>query len=216
MNSFAVFASPHVQVEPFQQFFAHLADARVGRFGSVEFVLDPIDFLRIPEIFDELLIVGVVILLFEGGKLLESLDEQPLALQVGKSERAHDLFHALALRPRFHRAEEGVCDLLIVDAVEPRKADAFLLPFFIALAVQNARDPPDGFFAAVCKVVHRFRVVVIVVVGAEDLHFVGIEGRNEIGVVLIESERKLHKRPALFARFYFLNFDHVILSCDKL
>lgn len=183
-----------------------------GVLGGIELVLDPIHFLLVAEVFDEPLIIGIVVLLLEGGKLLKSFDEQPFAFEVGKPERTDDLLHALALCPRLDRAEEGVCDFLIVDAVKPRKADALLFPLFVALVVQNARDAPDDFFAAVCEVVDRLGIVVIVVIGAEDLHFVGIQRRNEVWISLIEFQRKFHERLALSARGNLFDFNHFFLS----
>ena len=191
---------------------AQLGKALVGLLGGIELVFHPIDFLLVPQMFDELLIVGVVVLLLEGGELLEALDEQAFALEIGKAEGADDFLHAFLFRPCFDGGKEGICHFLIVDAVEPGEADALLLPFFVGGALQDARDSPDDFAVAVCKKVDGFRCFVVVIVALEELHFVRIEGRDEVGIVLIEPEGEVDEFPLLFGCFYFFDFDHILFS----
>ena len=50
-------------------------DARIYGLRQVKLVLHPIDFLFIAESFDERLIIGGIVLFFEGGELVKTLNE---------------------------------------------------------------------------------------------------------------------------------------------
>ena len=156
------------------------------------------------------MVVGIVVLLFEGGKLLEAFNEQTFALEVGKAEGTDDFLHALFFRPMFDGGKEGGSDFLVVDAVEAGESDALLLPFLVGGALQNARDAPDDFAFSVCKEIDGFRRLVVVIVAFEELHLVRIEGRDEVGIVLIEHEGKIDERALFFKRFDFSYFDHIL------
>ena len=108
--------------------------------------------------------------------------------------------------------KEGRSYFLVVDAVEPGKADALLLPFLVGGLLQNARNAPDDFAVAVRKEIDGFRRLVVMIVAFEELHFVRVEGRDEVGIVLIEHEGKVDERALLFGRFDFSYFDHILFS----
>ena len=99
--------------------------------GGAQLPLHPVHFLFIAEIFDKLLIVRIIVLLFKRGKLVETFNKQSLSFEIGKAERSRYFIHSLLFCPVLDGGEQCVCHRLIVYAVETGKANALLIPLFV-------------------------------------------------------------------------------------
>ena len=91
-------------------------------------VLDIVDFLRIPEPFQESAIPGRVVGARDRGQLVEALDKKTGGVVVREAERTADLGHALARDPLLGGGEEKARDLRIVLALEPAEPAALPAP----------------------------------------------------------------------------------------
>ena len=180
------------------------AGETVARFPLEEqAAFEPIDFLGITMVLDEALIIGIVVLLLERRKVIETLDKEAFAFHVAETEGADDLVHPEASRPILDGAKKHVRDLLVVDAVEAVETDALLLPFLVGNLLEDADDAPDDLLAVVDAIANVIRLVAVQVIILEKGKLVRVETRDEIGVSLIEAKREIDEIPNLFSRFDF-------------
>ena len=181
----------------------HLLQLAVVLLRQVDLPLLPVHLFSVAQVLNEPLVVGGVVLLLEGGQLIEALDQQPLPLQVREAQRAADRVHALLPGPLLQGVEEGGGHLLIVDGVEAGEADALLPGLLVVGLLEDALDPARHFSVPVGVEADRLAGVVVDVVRAEHLLLVPVEGRHEVGVVLVELQREIQKFLLLLFAFDF-------------
>ena len=134
-----------VQVITLHDEIRHLLDGGVV-VGGRDHALRPVDLLLKAQRFDQLGIIIVVILFLKGRDTVKALDQQPLALEIGESQRAAERVHAFILRPLFYSAEQRGGDFLAVDRVEAGEANALLVVLLIGRFLDDALDcRPTGF-----------------------------------------------------------------------
>ena len=153
-------------------------------------------------------VVGRVVVLLEGGLLVEALDEEALPLQVGEVQRAADRVHALLQRPFLGRLEEGFRHLEIVDGVEPAEAGALLSVLLVRRLLDDGHDAAGDGAVLVREEADEVAAVAVHVVRAEDLLLVHVQGRNEIRVPRIQVQREIQERLLLLLGLYLLDSDH--------
>ena len=73
-----------------------------------------------------------------------------------------------------------------------------MLPFFVGGLLKDTGDPANGLAVLIGEKVDCLRRLVVVIVLSEDLELVRIEGRDEVGIVLIEPEGEVDEFPLLF------------------
>ena len=163
----------------------HLLHGAVVVLGRIDLAFRPVDLLLIAQPLDQPAVVLSVVLFLKGGELVEALDEQTLALQIGEAERPADGVHALGDRPFLDRGEELLCDLGAVDRVEAVEAHTLLMTLLVGCFLDDALNTSDDPLAVEGEEVYDLTAIVVGEIGLEHRLFVAVEGWNEVGVILI-------------------------------
>ena len=186
----AVFRLPEVQIVPLHHVVAYALYFGIQPLRCAQLVFQPVHVLHVAALLDKPLIVRIVVLLLEGGKTVEALYQQSLPFQVGKAQRPRHLRHALLPCPAFHRVKQRAGDVKVVYAVETGKAHPLLSPLFVGGVLQYAGYSPRHFAVQIGVEIHRFRLIAVHIVAAENAFFVNVQRGYEIFAVFVQSERK--------------------------
>src|SRR3712207_3119582 len=73
-----------------------------------------------------------------GAELVESFDEHPFGIEIGKSERTDNVCHAPFFSPLLHRLDECGRYFEVVEEIDPSEADVLASPFFIGMAIDDS------------------------------------------------------------------------------
>ena len=147
---------------------------RLRAFGPIKPESDPVHFLFITQALDMLAVVRRIVVLLEGGLLVESFNEEPFPLQVRKVQRAAHGIHALFFRPLFGRLEEGLGYLEIIDGIEPAEACALFSVLLVGSLLDDGHDASGDCAVLVRKEADEVAAVAVHVVRAEDLLLVHV------------------------------------------
>ena len=155
---------------------------------------EPVDVFLKPHTIHMLGVVGVIVILDEGGDLAEALDQHPLAVHVGEAQRPHQLVAGVVIGPLPYRIHQGIDHLLIVLKVKEAEAGAMLVPPLVAIVVDHPRYAPHDAVTAVGEVAD----VVAVLKGGvfalgEGVHVAIDEWRAVVGTPLVEPHGVLGK-----------------------
>ena len=155
-----------------------------------------------------LAVVGRIVVLLEGGLLVEAFDEEPFPLQVREVQRAAHGIHALFFRPLFGRLEEGLGYLEIIDGIEPAEACALFSVLLVGGLLDDGHDASGDCAVLVRKEADEVAAVAVHVVRAEDLLLVHVQRRDETGVPRVQVQREIQERLLFLLGGYLLDSDH--------
>ncbi len=96
-------------------------------------------------------IVGVVVNFDVCAGLVEAFDKHAFFVEVGKANRAYNLFHAEFFRPFEQLVEKRFCNLEIVYNVEAGETKLFQSEFFICASVPDTGNSSCDFPVFICK-----------------------------------------------------------------
>ena len=181
---------------------------RLRAFGPVQAESDPVHFLLIAQALDVLAVVGRIVVLLEGGLLVEALDEETFPLQVGEVQRAAYRVHALLQRPFLGRLEQGLGHLEVVDGVEPAEAGALLPVLLVRGLLDDGHDAAGDDAVFPSKEADEIAAVAVHVIRTEDLLLVHVKRRNEVRVPRVQVQREIQERLLLLLGLYLLDSDH--------
>ena len=128
----------------------------------------------------------------EGADLVEAFYKHALGVEVGESERSHDLVDAHFASIFLDFRHQGGGDFPVVDEVQPAVAELMVLPVFVRAAVVDRGDAADNLSlfvegeedAAVAECICR---ILLLVEGIDDI---GNQLRNKIGILMVELVRE--------------------------
>ena len=127
-----------MQVVAFHHEFGQLVDLAIVILRDAQSAARPVHLFLIAKILDKGLIIRIVISLLEGGRIVETVNEQSFAFEVGIAQGSHDLVHAFLDGPSLNGFEEFARDFLIFNDIEMGKTHLFLAGLFVGGSLHNA------------------------------------------------------------------------------
>ena len=190
-----------------------LFEAAVVVFGHGQLAFSPVNLLDIAVRFDQLLIIWIVVLLFVGGYLVETLNEQSFAFQVGEAQGAVGGIHPFGDGPALDSLEQRIGYGLVVDGIEAPESYPLFAVLLVGGFLDDAHYAPDQPAVAVGTVIDGVAAVVVYVLAAEQVALVHIQRRTKVRAVFVEPERELYEILPLASRLNFPDFQHNVSIC---
>ena len=176
-----------MQLVPPEHHVGKLLQAFVGFLGHAYQVFNPVNILLKAEARKLLVVIGMVIIGDEHALPVKALDEHPLAVKVAKTERPVYL-RAAALAPEIlDGLEQRVHNLVVVDKINLRKANAFIVEFLVRLVADYCAYAPDYLAVAIRQ--KAFCVAILergILFPVPVLKVVCVCGGNEVRIILIK------------------------------
>ena len=164
-------------------------------FRHEDAVLQPVIDLTQPQGLEMVLVVRIIVFQVEGTDVVETFHDTALIVEIREAERAGDLRHPMLLAEGDDRLEQGLGDLLVVDEIDPAKADLGMVPVAVGDLVDDSRHTAyDLTFLVVSQVLLELGILTHRVLGhVQGGHLIDIEARDIVGAVLIQLQRELDK-----------------------
>ena len=182
-----------MQVVAFHHEVGQLADLAVVVLGDANAASCPVHILFIAETLDKGLIIWIVVGLLEGSRIVEALNQQSLAFEVGVTQRPHDFVHAFAYGPSLNSIEQCSCHFFVFNDIEMGETHLFLARFLVGSPLEYAGNAPHHLAVFVGVIMDGVAHVVVNEVLTEDFLLVHIQGWREVGVALVEFQREVEE-----------------------
>ena len=125
------------------QFGRDAQNPLVRTFRNGKTAFHPFRFVRIAELSHVLRKIRVIIICAVGAALGKTVGQHAFPVRIVEAPRTVNPFQTAFPAAAFHRFQQGVEHFEVVDGVEPRKADIFLVPHAVVLVVHHGRNAPD-------------------------------------------------------------------------
>ena len=186
----------------------HLLERLVG-FGAIKIGTVVVHLFPVSQGLDMFRIVGMIVRREEGAGVFEAADEHAFLLQVGVAQGAMDGVHAPLAGPVLGRLEQRPGDLQVVDDVVAGETAAALVVLGVGVLLDDGLDAAgyDPVFVGVET--RAVATAVVHVVFPEDLFFVRVERRDEVGITCVKVQREIQELFLLLLGGDRSDFNHI-------